>query len=122
MCVCESLKVCVPPHLVTVVHGRHYLSEEVSCLSLAQSPAFTDVILQLAFAGVLHHDHNLILVLKHCRGKTPSQLVVIRLRHCVFVAQCRKQGEFTNSNLNDSSWYWSGHLCKVFRKGESLWD
>ena len=58
---------------MTVVHGRHDLSEEVSCLSLAQSPPFVDVIVQLALTGVLHHDHDLILVLKHCgEEETPG--------------------------------------------------
>lgn len=52
-------------HLVAVVHGGDYLSEEVSRLSLTQAPALADVVIQLALAGILHHDHNLVLVLKH---------------------------------------------------------
>lgn len=52
-------------HLVAVMHGRDYLSEEMSCLPLAQASALTDVVIQLALAGVLHHNHNLVLVLKH---------------------------------------------------------
>lgn len=52
---------------MTVVHGRDYLPEEVSRLSLAQAPALTDVVVQLALTGVLHHDHDLVLVLKHWR-------------------------------------------------------
>ena len=52
-------------HLVAVVYGGDYLSEEVSRLPLAQAPALADVVVQLALAGVLHHDHDLVLVLKH---------------------------------------------------------
>lgn len=50
---------------MAVVHGGDYLSEEVSSLSLAKAPALTDVVVQFAFAGILHHDHNLVLVLEH---------------------------------------------------------
>lgn len=52
-------------YLVTVVHSRDYLSEEVSRLPLAQAPPLTDIVVQLALAGVLHHNHDLVLVLKH---------------------------------------------------------
>lgn len=50
---------------MTVMHGGNYLSEETSCLPLAQASALTDVVIQLALAGVLHHNHDLVLVLKH---------------------------------------------------------
>lgn len=52
-------------HLVAVVHGGDYLSEEVSRLPLAQAAALADVVIQLALAGILHHNHDLVLVLKH---------------------------------------------------------
>ena len=52
-------------HLMAVVHGGDYLSEEVSRLSLTQAPPLTDVVIQFTLAGILHHDHNLVLVLKH---------------------------------------------------------
>ena len=52
-------------HLVAVVHGGDYLSEEVSRLPLAQAPALADVVIQLTLAGVLHHNHNLVLVFNH---------------------------------------------------------
>lgn len=48
------------------MHGGDYLSKEVAGLPLAQASALTDVVVQLALAGVLHHDHDLVLVLKHC--------------------------------------------------------
>lgn len=53
-------------HLVAVVHSRHYLSEEVSRLSLAQSPPLADVVVQLPFTCILHDDHNLIFIFEHC--------------------------------------------------------
>lgn len=52
-------------HLVTVVDGRNDLSEEASCLALTQSSTLADVVVQFALAGVLHHNHNLVLVFKH---------------------------------------------------------
>lgn len=52
-------------HLVTVVDGGNDLSEEASGLALAQASALADVVVKLALAGVLHHNHNLVLVLKH---------------------------------------------------------
>lgn len=53
------------PHLVTVVDGGDDLSEEAPGLALAQAPPLADVVVQLALAGVLHHDHDLVLVLEH---------------------------------------------------------
>lgn len=61
------------PHLVAVVHGGDYLSKEVSGLPLAQASALADVVVELALAGILHHNHDLVLVLKHCE-KTRDQL------------------------------------------------
>lgn len=52
-------------HLMAVMHSGDYLSEEMASLPLAQASAFTDVVIQLTLASILHHDHNLILVLKH---------------------------------------------------------
>lgn len=52
-------------HLVTVVDGRNDLSKEASGLALTQASTLTDVVVQLALAGVLHHDHYLVLVLEH---------------------------------------------------------
>lgn len=53
---------------MTIVHGGDDLPEEVPGLPLAEAPPLADVIVQLPFARVLHDDHNLIFVLKHCRG------------------------------------------------------
>lgn len=61
--------VCGFSDLVAVMHGRDYLSEEVSRLSLAQAPTLTDVVVQLTLAGILHHDHNFVLILKHWEMK-----------------------------------------------------
>lgn len=52
-------------HLVTVMDGGNDLSEEASGLALTQASALADVVVQLALAGVLHHDHDLVLVLEH---------------------------------------------------------
>lgn len=52
-------------HLVTVMDGGNDLSEEASGLALTQASALADVVVQLALAGILHHDHDLVLVLEH---------------------------------------------------------
>ena len=61
------------PYLVTIVHGGDDLPEEVSGLPLAEAPPLADVVVQLPFTGVLHDDHNLIFVLKHCGGNNDTQ-------------------------------------------------
>lgn len=66
------------PHLVAVMHGGDYLSKEMPSLPLAQATAFTDVVVQLTLASILHHDHNLVLVLKHCE-KTREQLESVHI-------------------------------------------
>lgn len=57
------------PHLMVVMHSRHDLSEEVSRLSLAELATLAYVIVQLSLARILHYNHNLVLVLKHCNGR-----------------------------------------------------
>lgn len=54
---------------MTIVHGGDDLPEEVSGLPLAETSPLADVIVQLPFACILHDDHNLIFVLKHCGGR-----------------------------------------------------
>lgn len=54
------------------MHGGDYLSKEVPGLPLAQASALADVVVELALAGILHHNHNLVLILKHCE-KTRDQ-------------------------------------------------
>lgn len=60
-------------YLVTVVHGGDDLPEEVSGLPLAEATPLADVIIQLPFARILHDDHNLIFVFKHCGGESNAQ-------------------------------------------------
>lgn len=55
------------------MHGGDYLSKEVPGLPLAQASALADVVVELALAGILHHNHDLVLVLKHCE-KSRDQL------------------------------------------------
>lgn len=60
------------------MHGGDYLSKEMASLPLAQATPFTDVVVQLTLAGILHHDHNLVLVLKHFE-KTREQLESVHI-------------------------------------------
>lgn len=52
-------------YLVTVVDGGGDLSEYPSRLLLRQDLAFTEEVVQLAASCVLHHEHDLLSVLKH---------------------------------------------------------
>lgn len=61
------------PYLVTIMHSGDNLPEEVSGLPLAEASPLADVIIQLPLACVLHDDHNLIFVLKHCGGDSNTQ-------------------------------------------------
>ena len=70
-------KLQAQPYLVTVMHRRHNLPEEVSGLPLAEASPLADVIIQLPFAGIFHDDHNLIFVLKHCGGGKRNKHSVI---------------------------------------------
>lgn len=56
-------------YLVAVVQGGHDLSEEMPGVPLIQPWPLTDVIVQIASAGVLHDNHNLAAVLKHWSGQ-----------------------------------------------------
>ncbi len=47
------------------MNGRDDLSEEMSGLALSDALFLAEVVVQISFTGVLHHDHDLLLVLKH---------------------------------------------------------
>lgn len=50
---------------MAIVHGRDDLPEEMASITLTQTLSLTDVIVQVAPAGILHDNHNLAAVLKH---------------------------------------------------------
>lgn len=50
---------------MAVVHGRDDLPEEVAGVALAELLPLTDVVIQVAPAGILHDNHDLAAVLKH---------------------------------------------------------
>ncbi len=52
-------------YLMAVVHSGYYLSEEVPRLPFRDVPLVTDVVVQVPLAGVLHHNHNFVLVFKY---------------------------------------------------------
>lgn len=54
-----------PPHLMAVLHSWYDLSEEVSGLPLRDLPLVADVVVEIPAAGVLHHDHDFVLVLEY---------------------------------------------------------
>lgn len=50
---------------MAVVHSRYDLSEEVPGFSVRELLLVTDVVVQVSLAGVLHHDHDFVLVLEN---------------------------------------------------------
>lgn len=56
---------CAMCYLVTVVDSGGDLSEYPPRLLLCQDLAFTEEVIQLAASCVLHHEHDLLSVLKH---------------------------------------------------------
>lgn len=84
---------------MAVVHGGDYLSKEMPSLPLAQATAFTDVVVQLTLAGILHHDHNLILVLKHCQ-KTREKLESVHISFQKYKLMEGNRSKPADSNLN----------------------
>lgn len=63
---CWSSRQNLASHLVTMMYSRDNLPEEVSRLSLAKLTPLADVVVQLSFAGILHHNDNFVLILEHC--------------------------------------------------------
>jgi len=51
--------------LVAIVDGGGNLPEDPSCVRLAERLPVADVVVQLSTRGYLHHQHHLLLVLKH---------------------------------------------------------
>lgn len=60
------------------MQSRDNLAEEVPGFPLAQPWSLTDVIIEVAPAGVLHDNHDLAAVLKHWRKRVRMS----DLQHC----------------------------------------
>lgn len=50
---------------MAVVNSWYNLSEEVPGLPFRDVPLVTDVVIQVPSAGVLHHNHNFVLIFKY---------------------------------------------------------
>lgn len=55
----------VVAYLVTIVHSRDDLPEEMPGITLTQALPLTDVVIQVTPTGILHDDHDLAAVFKH---------------------------------------------------------
>ena len=62
------------PYLMAVVHSRYNLSEEAPGVPLRDAPLVTDVVVQVSPAGILHHYHNFVFVLKYWNKKNTFHL------------------------------------------------
>ena len=51
---------------MTVVYGGDNLSEDSPSVFLVQLALSVEVVVELPALGVVHHQHDLVLLLKHC--------------------------------------------------------
>lgn len=54
---------------MAIVHSWYDLPEEVPSLPFGDVPLVTDVVIQVPLAGVLHYNHNFVLVFKYWKIK-----------------------------------------------------
>lgn len=60
---------------MAVLDGRDDLPEEVPGLALRDALSLAQVVVQISSAAQLHHDHDLVLVLKHCSNE--AQIITV---------------------------------------------
>ena len=66
-------------YLVAVEDGGGNLSEDPPGLALLQALPLAEVVIELAARRYLHHQHHLLLVLKHCKTNVSMKKKVISL-------------------------------------------
>lgn len=79
---------------MAVVHSWYNLSEEVPGLPFRDVPLVTNVVIQVPSAGVLHHNHNFVLIFKYWRKKN----IYIYIRTLLFEISNPSQSPKRNWN------------------------
>ena len=70
---------------MTIVDGSGDLSEDSASIRFSKSLPVADVVVELAPGGDLHHQHHLLLVLKHCKMRAVNIILSMATKNLTFV-------------------------------------
>ena len=70
---------------MTIVDGGCNLSKDSSRVGFAERLPVADVVVQLPAGGDLHHQHHLLLVLKHCKMRAIVIILSMAKKNLTFV-------------------------------------
>ena len=70
---------------MTIVDGGCNLSKDSSRVGFAERLPVTDVVVQLPAGGDLHHQHHLLLVLKHCKMRAIVIILIMVKKNLTFI-------------------------------------
>ena len=70
---------------MTIVDGGCNLSKDSSRIGFAKRLPVADVVVQLPAGGDLHHQHHLLLVLKHCEMREVDIILSLFKKNLTFV-------------------------------------
>ena len=70
---------------MTIVDGGCNLSKDSSRVGFAERLPVADVVVQLPAGGDLHHQHHLLLVLKHCKMRAVVIILSMAKKDLTFV-------------------------------------
>ena len=70
---------------MTIVDGGCNLSKDSSRVGFAERLPVADVVVQLPAGGDLHHQHHLLLVLKHCKMRAVNIILSLFKKNLTFV-------------------------------------
>ena len=70
---------------MTIVDGGCNLSKDSSRVGFAERLPVADVVVQLPAGGDLHHQHHLLLVLKHCKMRAVNIILSMAKKNPTFV-------------------------------------
>ena len=70
---------------MTIVDGGCNLSKDSSRVGFAERLPVADVVVQLPAGGDLHHQHHLLLVLKHCKMRAIVIILSMATKNLTFV-------------------------------------
>ena len=70
---------------MTIVDGGCNLSKDSSRVGFAERLPVADVVVQLPAGGDLHHQHHLLLVLKHCKMRAIVIILSMAKKDLTFV-------------------------------------
>lgn len=102
------------PYLMTVVDSWHNLPEEMPGLPLGDAFLVTDVVIQIPPAGILHDNHNFVLVLKYWNTEEQSSFEFNASNHLQYLSCVRDVHYLCNRSftpitaIQQTNVHWSG--------------